>query len=389
MPRPDVLMLVLAGGQGSRLDLLTTNRAKPAVPFAGQYRLIDFPLSNCLHSGITDVWVLQQYQPASLNDHLANGRPWDLDRTIGGLLVLPPYQGSSRDGFTKGTADGLWRNATTIREAEPSLLMIASADAVYRMNYAEVVEGHRDSDSVLTMVTTQVDIADAGRYGVVQVDGEKITKYEYKPDEPSSDIVSNEVFVFDPGPVLDLLDELAGEAGDEGAGDLGDELWPRLVERGVVRQHRHDGYWRDVGTLDAYWEANMDFADENPPLDLDDDSWPIRTLGGKRAAAWMADTASATGTLVSAAARVSGRVSNSVLSPGVVIEPDAVVEDSVLLPGVVVRRGAQVRRSIVDDSVEIGEGARVGGDGGIALLGEQATVPAGALIAAGARYPEK
>ncbi|SHF82943.1 glucose-1-phosphate adenylyltransferase [Jatrophihabitans endophyticus] len=396
MPRPDVLVLVLAGGKGSRLDLLTANRAKPAVPFAGSYRLIDFPLSNCLHSNIADVWVLQQYQPASLNDHLANGRPWDLDRTTGGLLVLPPYQGSGRGGFTQGTADGLWRNAQLIRDVEPRTVVIVSADAVYRLDYADVVRGHRESDAVMTMVTTRVDRGDASRYGVVQiegddeVDGARVSDYAYKPDEPKSDLVSNEVFVFEPDHVLSLLERLADEATDpdeEGLGDLGDALLPALVDEGVVRQHRHREYWRDVGTIEAYWASNMDFIAAQPPIDLDDEQWVIRTQGGHRSPAWFADSGTASGSLVGASARVAGTVTRSVLSPGVVVEEGAHVEDSVLLPGVVVRAGAHVRRSVVDDSVEIGRGAIVGGDDGIALLGDFVSVPPGERIEAGARYP--
>ncbi|HET6877507.1 MAG TPA: glucose-1-phosphate adenylyltransferase family protein [Jatrophihabitans sp.] len=395
MPRPDVLVLVLAGGEGSRLELLTDNRAKPATPFVGMYRLIDFPLSNCLHSGVSDVWVLQQYQPASLNDHLANGRPWDLDRTTGGLLVLPPYEGTRREGFAQGTADGLWRNAGMIRQAAPRTVVVVSADAVYRLDYSEVVRAHQDSGAALTMVTAEVDPNEAGRYGVVQVDGDstgsKVVDYAYKPDDPKGNLVSNEVFVFEPGPVLDLLDKIADEADDvdeNGLGDLGDELLPRLVESGEVAQYRHREYWRDVGTIDAYWSANMDFLSDRPPIDLDDDAWPIRTQGGFRAPAWLADTASVSRSLVCSAASVAGEVVESVLAPGVVVEEGARVEASVLLPGVVVRRGATVRRAVVDDSVEIGANAQVGGAGDITVLGGQAKVPDGARIGAGARFPD-
>jgi glucose-1-phosphate adenylyltransferase len=208
MARPDVLVLVLAGGAGGRLELLTEQRAKPAVPFAGMYRLIDFPLSNCLHSAISDVWVLQQYQPASLNDHLANGRPWDLDRTAGGLRVLPPHEGTRREGFTQGTADGLWRNASLIRELGPRQLVVVSADAVYRLNYRDVLDAHRATGAALTMVTTSVDHRDAGRYGVVQIDGDRVVDYAYKPDEPAGDTITTEVFVMEPDAVLDTLEQL-------------------------------------------------------------------------------------------------------------------------------------------------------------------------------------
>ncbi|HEU5265064.1 MAG TPA: sugar phosphate nucleotidyltransferase [Jatrophihabitans sp.] len=388
MPKPDVLMLVLAGGKGARLDLLTKDRAKPAVPFAGMYRLIDFPLSNCLHSQVSDVWVMQQYQPASLNDHLANGRPWDLDRTTGGLLVLPPYQGTPREGWTQGTADGLWRNAELIRQVDPRIVVMVSADAVYRLNYRELVEAHWDAGAVATMVTTRVEAHDADRYGVVQVADDRVVDYQYKPDDPKSDVISNEVFAFEPAPVLTLLDELAEQAGDDGLEDLGDQLWPRLVNDEPVLAYRQPGYWRDVGTVDAYWSANMDFLADDPPLELDDPQWPIRTQGGHRAPAWITDSGAVHRSLVSAAARIAGEVVHSVLSPGVVVERDAYVEDSVLLPGVVVRRGARVIRSVLDDSVEVGADAEVGGADAIAMLGRQAHLPAGSRIPAGGRFPD-
>ncbi len=208
--RVRTLVIVLAGGAGGRLELLTHERAKPAVSFAGTHRLIDFPLSNCLNSGLPDVWIAQQFNPISLSDHLANGRPWDLDRTAGGLLILQPRMGhDGRDGFPKGTADAVWRNAPMIREFAPDALVVLSADAVYKLDYGEVVDAHAQSGAAVTMVTTEVEPGDAGRYGVVQRDGERITDYVYKPDEPATNTISNEVFVFTPEEVLDRLDALA------------------------------------------------------------------------------------------------------------------------------------------------------------------------------------
>ena len=392
MSNSDVLAFVLAGGQGSRLKALTAKRAKPAVPFAGSYRLIDFPLSNCLHSAIADVWVAQQYQPASLNDHLSNGRPFDLDRTTGGLLVLPPYQGSGREGWTQGTADGLWRNAQLIRELGPEFVVVMSADAVYRLDYREVVRAHEDTGAVLTMVTTKVPKEDAARYGVVEIDGERtggrITRYDYKPDEPAGDVVTNEVFVFRPAPVLDLLEQLADEADDDGVGDLGDKLLPALVESGDVRSFAQPGYWRDVGTVEAYWQANMDFLSDDPPLDLDDPQWAVRSQGGLRSSAWVSSSASVRGSLLASAAQISGAVERSVVSPRAVVEQGAQVVDSILLPGAVVRAGARVERTIVDDGVEIGRDARVGGADAITLIGGELKIDEGARIAAGSVVPD-
>lgn len=387
MARPDVLVLVLAGGAGGRLELLTAQRAKPAVPFAGMYRLIDFPLSNCLHSAISDVWVLQQYQPASLNDHLANGRPWDLDRTTGGLLVLPPHEGTRREGFTQGTADGLWRNASLIRELAPRQLVVVSADAVYRLNYRDVLGAHREAGAVLTMVTTRVDRSQAGRYGVVRLEGDRVVDYAYKPDEPASDTITTEVFVMEPDAVLDTLEQLAGDVGEDSLDDLGTHLLPRLVEHETVRNYPQPGYWRDVGTIDAYWSAHMDFLTDDPPLRLDDLDWPIRTQGGTRSAAWLGETGSARRSLLSAGTHVAGEVVHSVLSPDVRVEAGAYVEDSVLLPGAIIRAGARVTRTIVDDRVEVGRDAEVGGAGAVTLLGSATAIAAGERVGAGERRP--
>src|SRR4051794_24659695 len=241
MPRVRSLFVILAGGAGGRLELLTRQRAKPAVPFAGTHRLIDFPLSNCHNAALEDVWVAQQFNPISLSDHLANGRPWDLDRTVGGLLLLQPRLGhDDRTGFQQGTADALWRNAPLIREYDPEALVVVSADAVYAFDYGALAEEHTESGADVTMVTVEVDPEDAGRYGVVEAEGGRIREYAYKPDDPQGGLVANEVFAFTPGPVLDGLEELAGEARDAGEGldDIGDGLLPRLVDAGRAREPR-------------------------------------------------------------------------------------------------------------------------------------------------------
>src|SRR3954469_386640 len=389
MALPKVLVLVLAGGQGSRLELLTETRAKPAVPFAGVYRLIDFPLSNCQHSGIADVWVSVQYQPQSVSEHLANGRPWDLDRTTGGLMMLPPFQGSERGGWTEGTADGLWRQSELIRQFDPDALVVVSSDAVYKLDYREVAEAHLGSGAEVTMVTTEVEPDDAARYGIVQVaeDG-KVTDYAYKPDQPATTTATNEVFVFSPRPTLNRLEALAQQAGDDGLEDLGSHLLPAQTRDGLARAYPLDGYWRDVGTVQAYWQAHRDFLAAEPPIDLDQLSWAIHTRGGRHSAARVLDGAVVDGSLVSGGNRVAGQVTGSVLSPGVVVEKGATVVDSVLLPGVRVRAGATVTRAVLDDNVVVGEGARVGGDGDITLAGRESRVVDGAELPAGARLPE-
>ena len=388
MVQPRVLVFILAGGAGSRLELLTHTRAKPAVPFGGHYRLVDVVLSNCHHSGLSEVWLTQQTNPVSLSDHLNGGRPWDLDRTRGGFMVLAPRQDkdTGKGGFAQGTADVLWRHTELIRAFDPDALVVLSSDAVYALDYDEVVRGHLDGDADVTMVTTKVDLDDASRYGVVQAEGGRITEYAYKPEEPDSNLVTNEVFVFSPGPVLDLLDELGEGAGEEGLEDLGDDLLPRLVDAGRAREHRFDGYWRDLGTIDAYWSAHMDLLEETPPYDPGDPAWPLLTLGGHRPAARVRPGADLDDALLSPGADVAGVVRRSVLSPGVVVEAGAEVVDSVLLSGVVVRAGATVRRAVLDEDVQIGAGTTVGGEGDLVVVGKGEQVVAD--LKPGARQPE-
>ena len=381
MARDRTLVMLLAGGAGSRLDPLTDGRAKPAVPFGGTVRLIDFPLSNCLHSGLSDVWVVQQHHPESLSDHLSNGRPWDLDRTYGGLLVLHPRLGE-KGGFHQGTADALWRNSDLIREFAPRNLVLLSADAVYRADYAELVAEHDERGADLTIVTTRVEASDAGRYGVVQVEGDKVVDYAYKPEEPAGDLVANEVFVLRTEVALDALDAAAEELGpdavdDGGLADLGDTLLPRLVAAGNAVQHRLAGYWRDVGTLDAYWSAHQDLLGPSPRLDLDDRAWPIRTHGAQRPPVRVLAGATVEDSLLGPAGVIRGTVRGSVLAAGVRVEEGATVVDSVLLADCVVRSGARVERAVLDERGDVAAGARVGGpDGDITVTHRDTRVPA-------------
>jgi glucose-1-phosphate adenylyltransferase len=382
------LVVILAGGAGGRLELLTRTRAKPAVPFAGTHKLIDFPLSNCHNSAIEDVWVAQQYNPISLSDHMANGRPWDLDRTMGGLLVLQPRLGQDeREGFQQGTADSLWRNAPLIREYAPEALVVVSADAVYALDYARLVDEHVEAGADVTMVTYEVDPGDAARYGVVQVQDGRVRDYVYKPDDPSGNVIANEVFVFRPELLLDTLDEVADQ--DDALEDLGNEVLPRLVDGGHARESRFEGYWRDVGTVEAYFDAHMDLLGDEPAIDLDDPAWPILTKAPtRRGSARLRKGSEVHDGLVGPRSDIGGAVERSVLGRGCVVEAGAVVQDAVLLGGVVVRAGARVVRAVVDEDVEVGADARVGeADGELALVGED--VGRGAAVGAGGRHPEE
>jgi glucose-1-phosphate adenylyltransferase len=374
MKRRKVLSVVLAGGEGGRLKPLTDERAKPALPFGGIYRLIDFPLSNCVHSGIGDVWIVQQYEPHELARQLANGRPWDLDRTYGGLQILHPYLGDSESGWYEGNADALYENREALRAFGADVLLVLSADHVYKLDYGDVVAHHLDAGASVTMVTTRVPREDAGRYGVVQVaaDG-AVTGFEYKPDQPSSDTVTTEVFAYDAKKLLATLDELASSPGDSGLRDFGHELLPRLVEEGNAWAWDLDGYWRDVGTIDSYWLAHMELLDAEPSLRLDDPAWPILTTGLQRPPARIEASARIDASLIAAGAIVRGTIERSVIGPGVVIEEGATVREAVLFHDCRVASGARVARAVVDARVRVAERSEVGGNGDITVVGAEVT----------------
>lgn len=393
MAREKVLALILAGGAGGRLEVLTRQRAKPVMPFAGVYRLIDIPLSHCVHSGISDVWVVEQYELHSLNEHLSNGRPWDLDRTYGGLQVLPPNQSKHREeegGFAQGNADAIYRQRSLIRELDPDVLLVLSSDHIYKLDYSLLLDRHRELKADLTLVSTRVPREQASRFGVVEVDGEgRVTGFEYKPESPKNDLVTTEVFAYDARKLLDTLDRLTAEDGEKDGSclkDFGDRLLPRLVEEGRVFDFRLEGYWKDVGTVDSYWQTHMDLLAPEPPLRLDDPTWPILTTGHQRLPARIEAGARIAGSLIAPGCHIVGRVERSVLAPGVVVEAGAEVRDSILLHGAIVRAGAKVDRAILDTEVEVGEGATVGKmDGELALVGRRVRIPARDRIAAGAR----
>ena len=363
MSRPKVLALVLAGGEGTRLAPLTSTRAKPALPYAGVYRLIDFPLSNCLHSGIADVWVLQQYEPHELTRQLANGRPWDLDRTYGGLRILHPYVGDSESGWYEGNADALFRNREVIAEFDPDVLLVLSADHVYKLDYGAVIAHHAETGGAVTMVTTAVAPDDAGRYAIVDTaaDG-RVNDFEYKPDRPKTRTATAEVFAYDAAALLETLAELAADDGV--GGDFGDALLPRLVDEKRAYAYPLEGYWRDVGTIESYWRSHMDLIEPEPPFVLDDPDWPILTLGLQRPPARIERTASVDASWISGGAVVRGTVERSVLGPGVVVEEGATVRESVVFHDVHMRRSAVVQRAVVDEQAEIASGASVGSTDG-------------------------
>jgi glucose-1-phosphate adenylyltransferase len=343
---------------------LTTGRAKPVLPYGGIYRLVDFPLSNAVHSRLSDVWVLEQFQPHSLNEHLVNGRPWDLDRNYGGLRLIPPSKGGEGQGWAEGNADAIQRNAHLIRDFAPDVVVVASADHVYRLDYRDVIDAHHAHDAAVTAVTTVLPVGEsASRYGVVRAGADgRITSFAYKPEHPESRTVTTELFVYDARALLDTLDELANEGDEDDGGlkDFGHKLLPRLVAAGGAYAVPLSGYWRDVGVVESYWASHMDLLAPAPPFRLDDPAWPILTLGAQRMPARIDRTAEIDASLVSPGCEVRGRVTRSVLGPGVLVEEGAEVSDAVLFHDAVVRRGAHVTRAVLDSEVEVGRGARVG-----------------------------
>lgn len=395
MARPNVLVLILAGGKGSRLEVLTRERAKPALPFAGTYRLIDFALSNCVHSHLSSVWIVEQYELHSLNDHLANGRPWDLDRTRGGLLVLPPFSNhedddDSQGGFAQGNADAIYRHRKMLREYSPDILIVLSADHIYKLDLRDVIEQHQQTNADVTLVTTRVDAQEASRFGLVKVNRQgRVTHFDYKPDNPQSDLATTEVFVYNARVLLDTLDEIAAK---ENLEDFGHQLLPRLVKGGKAFEFRFDGYWRDVGTVESYYQAHIDLLNEDPRLHLDDPQWPILSLAEQRVPARIYDGAQVENSLVAPGCRVRGHVVNSVLSAGVIVEENALIRDSIVLPCAHIQKGAQIHRAILDEYSNVGENARIGTRSksaatseNITVIGRAVQVKANAKIKNGAR----
>ena len=387
------LAIIMAGGAGTRLAPLTDRRAKPAVPYAGVYRLIDFPLSNCAHSDIDDVWVVQQYQPHALGEHLAGGRPWDLDRNRGGLQVLFPHLGDEESGWHQGNADAIHRNRSLVRQCDPEVVIVLSADHVYTLDYRTVVASHRERSAELTMVTTVVPEEEVGRFGNVAVDDDgRVRQFRYKPDEALSEVVTTEVFVFDADALLSAIEELAGSGDEEGLEDLGDHLLPSFVDRGVTWAHPLDGYWCDVGTIGSYWRSHLDLLGRDPAFALDDQRWPILTAGTPRAPARVWGSATVDDALVAPGCTVHGDVARSVLGPGVVVEEGATVRSSVLLEGTVVRAGATVAGAVCDMGSRIGAGATVGrlevaDADDVVVVGQDVEVAEGAEVAPGTLLP--
>ena len=384
------MAVILAGGEGERLSILSQERAKPAVPFGGKYRIIDFTLSNCVNSDIHDVVVLTQYNPRSLNDHIGLGRPWDLDRTQGGVKLLQPYIARGRVAeWYRGTADAVLRNMNVIEHDPSDTVVLLAGDHIYKMDYQPFLAAHRRRRADVTIAVRRVPLAEASRMGILALDeSEKVIEWQEKPKQPKSDLASMGVYVFSKKALRRYL--------TEDRPDFGKDVIPAMLEAGArVFGYRYNGYWQDVGTIQSYWECNMALLDDDPELDLYDKDWVIHTRSEERAPAKVGPTAQVHRSLISHGCVINGTVVNSVLSPGVRVDPGAVVRDSIVMFDTVIRSGAVIDRSILDKEVVVGPGAIVG-DGpyddrpnkqepgrlntGITVVGKRAVIPRGTRV---------
>ncbi len=370
--KKECIAMLLAGGQGSRLYDLTKQIAKPAVSFGGKYKIIDFPLSNCINSGIDTVGVLTQYQPLALNEYVANGAPWDLDRMRGGISVLPPYQGNKHSDWYKGTANAIYQNINFIKRYDPDYVLILSGDHIYRMDYNKMLEQHKATGAACTVATITVPIEEASRFGICNTNQDgSIYEFEEKPKEPKNNQASMGIYIFTTKTLIEYLEN--DEEDENSSNDFGKNIIPNLLNNGEkLYSYRFDGYWKDVGTISSLWEANMDLIGEDPILSLADQNFRIYSKNTARPPQYVGDNAVIENSLISEGCRIYGTVINSVISGGVIIEKGAVVEDSVIMEDVVVKKSAKVYTAIVDADTIVEADATVGvkgaGKDNIALI---------------------
>ena len=382
----EIVAMILAGGQGSRLYALTDRLAKPAVPFGGKYRIIDFPLSNCVNSGIDTVGVLTQYQPYVLNEYIGMGQPWDLDRIHGGVHVLPPYQQASGSDWYKGTANAIYQNLSFLRRYDPEYVIILSGDQICKQDYNDFLEYHKAKNAEFSVAVMEVPWEEASRFGLMVTDDEdRVTEFQEKPKEPKSNLASMGIYIFN----WDILDKYLteDEANPESSNDFGNDILPALLRDGRrMYAYRFSGYWKDVGTISSLWEANMEILDpEHSGIDLFNDEWKIYSRNSGMPGHTVGEHAQIENSMITDGCRIGGKVSHSILFSGVTVEEGASVEDSVVMGGTVIKAGAKVSHSIIAENVVICEKARVGempknGEKDIATVGSGVVIGAGAVI---------
>lgn len=385
--KKECVAMLLAGGQGSRLYALTNNIAKPAVPFGAKYRIIDFPLSNCINSGIDTVGVLTQYQPLVLNEYIGNGQPWDLDRNFGGVHVLSPYQKKAKSAWYEGTANAIYQNLNFIKMYNPDYVLILSGDHIYKMDYSKMLRAHIEKGADCTIAAIDVPLKEASRFGILNTNADgSIYEFEEKPKQPKSTLASMGVYIFTAEKMYKYLEE--DENDPESSKDFGKNVLPAMLNAGEkMFAYQFEGYWKDVGTISSLWEANMDLLGEEPAFDVSDPSWKIHSRNPLAPPEYLGENSIVKNSMIALGSEVYGTLVNSVISSNVVIEEGAVVEDSVIMSGSVIKKGAHVKYSIIDEGVVVEEDACIG-EGketakGIAVLGRGITVGKDAKVAAG------
>lgn len=387
--KKECVAMLLAGGQGSRLYTLTEKNAKPAVPFGGKYRIIDFTLSNCANSGIDTVGVLTQYQPLELNEYIDGGQAWDLDRVYGGVTVLPPYTGKNFADWYKGTANAIYQNMQFIDMYDPDYVLVLSGDHIYKMDYSKMLSFHKEKNADCTIAVIEVPIEEASRFGIMNTDPDgsgRIDEFEEKPQHPKSTKASMGIYIFNKKKLFEYL--IADEADSDSSNDFGKNVIPAMLNSGErMYAYPFEGYWKDVGTIDSLWSANMDLLGDKPALNLHDRSWRIFSRNYALPPHFIGEGARVSNSIVTEGCQIYGTVINSVLFNNVIVEPGATVEDSVIMSGVVVKRGAFVNYSIVDSDTEIGAGASIGEpkskNAKIAVIGSELFIKPGISVSGG------
>ena len=391
MKKTECLAMLLAGGQGSRLGVLTTRIAKPAVPYGGKYRIIDFPLSNCINSGIDTVGVLTQYQPLELNDYIGSGKPWDLDRLDGGVHILPPYQKSKGGDWYKGTANAIYQNIPFISRYEPEYVLVLSGDHIYKMDYSLMLDVHKERNADCTIAVIEVPVEEASRFGIMNADESgKIYEFEEKPKNPKSNLASMGIYIFSWDKLKKYLIE--DEADPDSSNDFGKNIIPKMLDDDQnMIVYRFNDYWKDVGTIDSLWEANLDLLDPKVKLDLSDPDWRIYSRTPSAPPQYISDKAKVQNSLITEGCDVSGKVEFSILFDNVTVEEGATVNSSLIMPGAVIKKGASVQYAIVAENCVIQEGASVGqrpeetenlDNWGVAVVGADLTVGKNAKVKA-------
>lgn len=365
MTKKKCVAMLLAGGQGSRLGVLTGKIAKPAVPYGGKYRIIDFPLSNCVNSGIDTVGILTQYKPLELNDYVASGKPWDLDRLNGGVHILPPYQGQKGGDWYKGTANAIYQNLAFIERYDPEYVLILSGDHIYKMDYSKMISQHTENGAACTIAVLEVPAEEASRFGIMNTNPDgSIYEFEEKPKNPKSNLASMGIYVFTWDKLKKYLTE--DEQNPNSSNDFGKDIIPAmLAQNEKLMVYRFGDYWKDVGTVDSLWEANLDLLNPNIELNLADPSWKIYSRTNSLPPQYIADNASVEHSLVTDGCEVYGKLDYSILFENVVVEDGASVEYSLVMPGTVIKKGAKVKYSIIAENVVVDENAQIGAEPGM------------------------